>query len=294
MTDYIILNDDRSERVRYDYSNYPIYLRKGLLSFFNNYKAVSHWHDDIEFIYVLSGEMEYNINGQVILIKENCGLLVNSKQLHYGFSTEQKECEFLCVLLHPMMLCFSHSAENDFVLPVISNESLPFILLEPDVDWQNEILICINQMFENMDDEAFVMRVQSLFAKIWSLVFDHMPKSENKQPNSSNLTALKNMVGFIQKHYSEQISLAQIAASGNVSQSKCCMLFSNFLKKTPINYLAEFRLSKGAELLKISDMTVTEIAYATGFNSSSYFAECFKSHIGMTPNSFRKISKSVG
>lgn len=288
MIAYVDINDDRSEKVRYDYPEYSVYLRKSTLSDFQNYTAVSHWHDDIEFIYILSGEMEYNINGEVILLKENCGVFVNSRQLHFGFSSKRKECEFLCVLLHPIMLCFSSAAEKDFVLPVISNDSMPFILLEPDNKWQKEILNCIKQMFENSDDKGFVMKVQSLFARIWSVILNHMPLIDSEKQNGNQLSTLKNMVGYIQMHYKEQISLAQIAASGNVSQSKCCILFKKFLKKTPIIYLTEFRLSKGAELLKTTDMTVTEIAYATGFNGSSYFAECFKKQVGMSPSKFRK------
>ena len=48
----VILTDDRSEKVLYDYPDYPIYIRRGLLSFYPEYKASSHWHDDVEFISV--------------------------------------------------------------------------------------------------------------------------------------------------------------------------------------------------------------------------------------------------
>lgn len=41
------LKDDRSEIVHYDFEDYPIYIRKALLSSYNNFEAPSHWHDDI-------------------------------------------------------------------------------------------------------------------------------------------------------------------------------------------------------------------------------------------------------
>ena len=50
------MRDDRSEKVRYDYTDYPIYIRRALLSSYPGYAAPTHWHDDIEFIAVLSGE----------------------------------------------------------------------------------------------------------------------------------------------------------------------------------------------------------------------------------------------
>ena len=113
------LKDDRSEKVKYDYTDYPIYIRRALLSSYPNYTAPSHWHDDIEFIAVLSGEIQYNINGEIITMESGEGIIVNTRQLHFGFSTEKKECDFICVLLHPLMLCATDAYERDFVLPVL-------------------------------------------------------------------------------------------------------------------------------------------------------------------------------
>ena len=52
------MRDDRSEKVKYDYADYPIYIKKALLSTYSNFRAPIHWHDDMEFIYVVSGEMK--------------------------------------------------------------------------------------------------------------------------------------------------------------------------------------------------------------------------------------------
>ena len=54
----IELKDDRSEKVHYDSLNYPIYIRRAILSQCLNYTAPSHWHDDIELIYIISGFMD--------------------------------------------------------------------------------------------------------------------------------------------------------------------------------------------------------------------------------------------
>ena len=62
MSVFIELNDDRSEKIPYDSPDYPIYIRQGVLSHYPNYAAPSHWHDDIELIAVLDGEMDYHVN----------------------------------------------------------------------------------------------------------------------------------------------------------------------------------------------------------------------------------------
>lgn len=53
MNSSIRLNDDYSERVQYNNPDYPIYIRRGLLSGYPEYRAPDHWHDDIEFLCVM-------------------------------------------------------------------------------------------------------------------------------------------------------------------------------------------------------------------------------------------------
>jgi AraC-like DNA-binding protein len=47
------------------------------------------------------------------------------------------------------------------------------------------------------------------------------------------------------------------------------------------------RLDRGAELLREEAGTVSEIAYAVGFNSLSYFSRRFKKHFGTSPSAYR-------
>lgn len=75
MSVLIELKDDRSEKVQYDDTAYPIYIRRGILSYYPNYTAPSHWHDDIELIAVLDGEMDYNVNGEITTLQKGEGIL---------------------------------------------------------------------------------------------------------------------------------------------------------------------------------------------------------------------------
>ena len=52
---YIDLKDDLSEKMVYDYPDCPAYTIHEMLSHYPNYSAISHWHDDIEFLMIQSG-----------------------------------------------------------------------------------------------------------------------------------------------------------------------------------------------------------------------------------------------
>ena len=289
MAIFVELKDDRSEKVHYDHSDYPIYIRRELLSNYPDYSAPNHWHDDMEFIAVLSGEMKYNVNGEIINIQSGQGIIVNARQMHFGFSDTRSECDFICILLHPMLLCPTSFYEHDFILPVLRNTAVPFIILNTDTIWHQKILDYIIFMYTNKDLKTAPMKVQSAFSAIWSLLYENIPLGDNTSTlQSVDLDIIKNMVGFIQQNYTRKISLSDIAVSGAVGQSKCCKLFAKYFNQTPNVYLNRYRLNKSIELLRNTDMTITEIAVSVGFNGASYYAETFRKWLGKSPTEFRK------
>ena len=284
------MKDDRSEIIHYDFEDYPIYIRKALLSSYSNFEAPAHWHDDIEFIAVQQGEMNYNVNGEIITVKENEGIFVNSRQLHCGFSRTKSECDFICILVHPMLLCVSRALEQNYVVPLLT--AMPYIKLSADVPWQKALLGCITDMYRVRDEAVAPLTVSALFLKTWSIIFANSNASVPQRAPSSDFTTLKNMIGYIQKFYREKISLADIALSGAVGQSKCCKLFDKYIGVTPNTYLTQYRLNQSMWYLKNTDMTITETAQAVGFSGSSYYAEAFRKWCNQRPSEYRKANRS--
>lgn len=285
----ITLNDDRSERIRYDSPDYPVYIRRGLLSRYPDRQAPNHWHDDIEFILVMSGGMKYNINGVVTGLKKGEGLFVNSGQMHFGFSDGSGDCDFLCIILHPLLLCSVFHFERDFISPLIHNTEMTFMKLRPTVEWQNEILCELSLLYRNRKSAAAPMRTLSSFARIWAVLYEHAPADHGKETRQSqDLLVVKNMVGFIQKNYRQKITLAEIASAGAVGQSKCCRLFARYFAQSPNEYLNRYRLDKSLDLLRNTDLPVTDVAFSSGFGSGSYYAEMFRRMMGKSPTEYRR------
>lgn len=286
------LKDDRSEKIRYDNESYPIYIRRRLLSRYPSYAAPSHWHDDVELIAVLEGEMDYNVNGKVIRLREGEGIFVNAGQMHFGFSSARTECLFICAILHPMLLCAAPACEQAFVLPVTGSGGTPFLFLSPDVSWQRDILEQVRLMERWKDRETAPLRAQAAFFTIWSLLYENLPPEDRAvRRGNADLTAARNMAGFIQKNYARRISLREIASSGAVGQSKCCKLFAKYFGQSPNAYLNQYRLNKSRELLLNDGLSITEVALASGFGGASYYAEVFRRSFGKSPTEYRKCGK---
>ncbi len=288
----IDVRKDGSEVVTYDYDGYYAYIRRGILSDYPNFTADSHWHDDLEFISVLSGSMDYNVNGEIIRLHAGQGVFVNARQLHYGFSNERSECNFYCVLLHPMLLCASQQIDRDFISPVLSNSSLPYVLLNSDVAWQRIILEDIEKIYLSKNKATAQLSIQSSFYHIWLTLIENTTKVKRIKKQDRNLCVLKDMIIFIQGNYTQRIYLEDIASAGNLSKSACLMLLKKYVHDTPVHYLISYRLKQAVSLLKGSKRSITEIAYDVGFDGVSYFAETFRKKYGYAPSEFRIKNKT--
>ena len=96
------------------------------------------------------------------------------------------------------------------------------------------------------------------------------------------------MTGFIHQHFPERITLADIAAAGTMSRSQCCIVFREYVNRTPNEYLTDYRIEQAMHRLSGTASHVTEVARACGFSTPSYFIRVFRKRAGLTPQQWRR------
>ncbi|MFC4267433.1 helix-turn-helix domain-containing protein [Polaribacter marinivivus] len=114
---------------------------------------------------------------------------------------------------------------------------------------------------------------------------EHMSRSE--------LKLIRTLSSDIIKNPAKEYSLEQLSFKSGLTQSKLQEGFKFLYKKTVTEYIRHVRLESAREMLKDSDLNVSQIVYSVGFSSRSYFSKIFKEKYGITPNSFKKKLKTV-
>lgn len=94
---------------------------------------------------------------------------------------------------------------------------------------------------------------------------------------------------YIHEHYTSDLSVGQLAARFNMSNSAFSHFFRKKTGKTVVAYLNELRIGQACKLLVQTDESISSIAFRCGFESNNYFNRRFRLLKNMTPGQFRHL-----
>lgn len=290
------INEDGSEIFHYDDPEFPVFCRNNFIPAgldLHRYTP-AHWHSELEFIYIYEGKIHHTINDKYITLHQGEGLFINSKQFHELITDKQEHCRLYCLIFHPDLLKNCLLMER-IIHSVSECDSLEYILLREQEDWQQEVLQEIKQICEMnqfADPEKYGIDMMMKVFRIVKLIRDNMNLVQQKDHgNSGEKKTLKDMMRYIQWNYKNPLSLEDICKAGSIGKTKCISLFKNYMHMTPSHYIRYFRIDRSLYLLRETESTVAQIASEVGFDSSSYFCEIFKKDLGITPLAYRKQAK---
>lgn len=123
-------------------------------------------------------------------------------------------------------------------------------------------------------------------------IFAMLIESQNSiQTNCDNLdysndAYIDYALHFIKSNY-KTITVSELANYIGINRSYLTTLFKKKLNVSPKQYLISFRLSESTKLLKNTDMNISEIAEAVGYENAHSYSKAFKQTYGVTPNTYR-------
>jgi len=86
----------------------------------------------------------------------------------------------------------------------------------------------------------------------------------------------------------EQFGVSELADMMHMSRSNLLRKIKKQTELSASKFIRQVRLQKGMEMLKETELTVSEISYLVGFSNNSYFIKCFREHYGFSPGESRK------
>ncbi len=248
-----------------------------------------HWHEDLQFIYILEGVAEVKTLADCVSLAKGEGLFINKNVVHY---IDESNCHSNSFVFPDYFLRFYSGSPVDIALNrFVANSALSVYKFSFTEPWHREILDMLKYLseLEENRDEFYPMRVLCTLSALWLVFQSNIQLPESKKESIASVR-IKIMLDFIHGHYAEKLSLVDLAKAANVSVSEALRCFRLCMRTTPYKYLTELRLRKAAALLKETDEPIVDIIDGAGFSSLSHFGKCFKEKTGLSPSEYRKTT----
>ena len=252
-----------------------------------------HWHATLEINVCASGLLKTSTQRGEYIVREGDAVLVNANVLHRNEAYEGAPgVRVQTHMFDRSLVAAAELPQRRYVAPVVECTLLDALPLFRENAEHRAVLEALDRAFEAASEEkdGYELEICGLLNRAWQGIYAlAQPVIGARQPLPRMETArLKQMLGFIRDHYAEDISPADIAAAAGVCERECFRCFKQELGTTPLSSLTDFRVRKAAELLRETDRSVTDIASACGFATSSYFGKVFRRRMNLSPLAYRR------
>ena len=222
--------------------------------------------------YVLSGKGYYHVGDKKYALEKNHGFLIEPNIRTFYQADANDPWTYVWI-------GFSGPMAPEYLYEIgLNHNDLIF-----QNDNANEIKDLIFKMLKhneaNLKEEFYL---QGLLYQFFSLLI--------KDSNVTNKCISKE-INFIKNNYSKGIMVNDIAKHLSVSRSYLYILFNNILGISPKDYLSNFKITKAAELLTLTNHSVEEIASFCGYKNPEVFSSVFKSKFKLTPTKYRAANR---
>ena len=249
---------------------------------------IMHWHEDLQFVYVLEGQLRIVTPTDSTTVAAGEAAFINSSVIH--LVRRDGPCHYKSFIFPVRLLKFyPGSPASEFVDRLAGNEAIPVYRIGNDAE-HAKILRHLEQL-DSLDKGETPESIYAILIELCALWFelDHTIGPKRAVPtNSLASERLRTFLAYIERRYREPLTLEELAASAHVSKSECLRCFKTALQTTPHRYLIEYRLAQAATLLRITNEPVGAVAQNVGFGQQSHFGKCFKEKTGMTPAEYRR------
>ncbi|WPX08287.1 AraC family transcriptional regulator [Anaerocellum danielii] len=274
------------EKVQHGTPMFPINVYENLFWYQSNY-LLPHWHDEFEIIYLEKGLASFSIDGQEYRLLPHQFLFVNCGSIHSGKAIDSPEAYAIVFNLNMLITSEPDICKTKYLQLIERRKQLVPSFVEDS--YLRDVIFNLIEVWKKKE-YGYELYIKSNLFMIFYHLFNKgyiVDSSFNREFNSK-LEKIKAALDYINLNYSNPLSTEELSKITNLSKYYFCRLFKEITHLTPIDYINKFRVEKAIELIKNTNLSISEIAFEVGFNNVSYFIKIFKEYVGMTPLQYKK------
>lgn len=265
-----------------------------------------HKHRFIEAMYVCSGTITHIINGQPVVLEAGDFLMLNQHTSHEILAAGEHDIAVV-FMIHPRFfedtyeLAAKRTVLSDFIVDLLRqevncNQYLHYKTIHHlPISHLIEILLCSFFPYEDQRNEHVLPAEESLTKTLMFLVFLYLSKDLSDlscdSPMNYEQIMMTTVMNYIEERY-QTASLTELAEIMNQSISSLSRQIKLISGSNFKELLQAKRFQRAVMLLEETNLAVSDIALAVGYENSSYFYRRFREIYGISPKVYRENAKN--
>jgi len=237
-----------------------------------------HFHETFVIEVVESGVDEFYCKGDKHTAIAGKIVLFNPFEVHTGCSVGNQPLTYRSMYPAPELLLevVSQLEGRDHALPFFSDNVIC------DIGLAKTFL----RTHKTLEKGGDTLKLHSrLFDTLSAIIIRHADKNYRLRPIQDKNTAVKHAKEYLNKNYSENITLNRLAQVSGISPFYLLRAFHCTIGLPPYEYLVNLRVEQAKKLL-VRDYSIAQVAYETGFYDQSHLNRHFKHIVGVTPGQY--------
>lgn len=268
--------DERHEIIEFS-TNIPLKVFMHKLGF-----VAKHWHKSLELLMVLEGEIEITIDGATYTLGSEDIILINSNSIHEIHSESA-----VMIALQIDLARVNRFDKNLETLVFDCNTTTCSDSAKFD-GIRFTIATMIRENSHNAKGSEYKNYALSYYLVSELLARFQVPATESIKNQQKYMVRLTRIINYIQEHYAENFSLADLAEVEGLSVPYLSNFFDKYMGIKFSQYYMNVKLEHAVSDLLSTNDSIEEIALRNGFTEYHSFVRSFKKQFNMLPSSYRK------
>lgn len=227
--------------------------------------------------YIVDGKGKFLVNGEEYNLQKGQGFLIEPEVQTFYQADEEVPWTYLWI-------GFGGKKAEDYLRDLGLNKKQLIFQCGCGEELKQIVYSMLKHRKYTAANEYFL---EGLLYTFFGTLKENMEIAGNAGEKDGNLYVRK-AVEFIQNNYADPVRVKDIADYVGVNRSYLYTLFQDNLQLSPKEYLTNFRLTRAAELLQLTDLSVETVAMSCGYQDALGFSKIFKAKMGITPSAYRK------
>ncbi len=250
-----------------------------------------HVHDFFEILYLYSGERCFFINDRIFKMTEGDLIIISPNVLHKATSDQSPDCEGVLIYFQEGFLAPNHPIKETLA-QLFATETISINLPLNERSLLEDLFLKMLRE-DRIKNDGYQLALQGFLLQLLVLLGRQVKMSDTSpfEHPSPIHEKTSEIAQFINRNFSEPLSLTSLANRFYISPSYLSKVFKETTNFTFVEYLNNVRVKEAKRLLLESRKKVVEIAAEVGFGSVTHFGRVFKEITGNPPLFYRKFKE---